>query len=179
MKKISLFVFAICFASLSKAQTEKEALIEKRDKTLPDMVMVDMNGNTVNPSKISNNGKPIVINFWATWCSPCLRELSAIDEHYTDWQDELGVKVIAVAMDDERTKNRVKPYVDGRGWEYEVWLDPNWDFTRQMGVGNPPFTFIVDGNGKIVYEHNNYAPGDEIKLYEKLVEISKQSTPKE
>lgn len=149
----------------------QEKLLEKRDKRLPDMIVHDINGKEINPSKISNNGNPIIINFWATWCSPCKRELSAINDVYIDWQDETGVKLIAVAIDDQRTMSRVKPYVDGVGWEYEIWLDPNWAFKRAMGVNNPPFTFLIDGEGKIVYVHNNYAPGDEHILYEKLIEL--------
>jgi hypothetical protein len=54
-------------------------------------------------------------------------------------------------------------------------MDPNWAFKRAMGVNNPPFTFLIDGEGKIVYEHNNYSPGDENILYDKLLEITNKS----
>ncbi|MEO9258463.1 MAG: TlpA disulfide reductase family protein [Crocinitomicaceae bacterium] len=168
MKKLGITLSIIVFSMQLRAQ---ETLIEKRDKTLPDMTVVDMDGNTINPSKVTNDGKPMIVNFWATWCAPCKRELSAIDDVYQDWVDETGVKLIAVSIDDERTKSRVKPFVDGEGWEYDIWMDPNWDFKRAMGVNNAPFTFLLDGNGKIVYEHNNYSPGDENILHAKLLEL--------
>ena len=138
---------------------------------LPSVVLKDLDGNEVNIKDLSNDGKPIIINFWATWCSPCKRELSAIHDLYPDWVDETGVKLIAVSVDDQRTVDRVKPYVDGSSWEYEILLDTNADLKRAMGVNNVPFTFLVNGEGEIVYKHNNYNPGDEYDLYDKILEL--------
>lgn len=144
--------------------------IYSQDK-LPNVTLKDMDGNNVNLSELSNDGKPIVINFWATWCSPCKRELSAIHDLYIDWVDETGVKLIAVSVDDQRTVDRVKPYVDGSGWDYEILLDTNADLKRAMGVNNVPFTFLINGEGEIVWKHNNYNPGDEYELYDKILEL--------
>ena len=127
-----------------------------------------MEGNSLNFSKISNNGKPMIISFWATWCKPCKAELNTIAEEYDDWVDETGVKLVAVSIDDARSSSRVEPYVNAQGWEYLVLMDPNSDLRRAMGVNNVPHTFLVDGAGKIVWDHNNYSPGDEEELYEKL-----------
>jgi cytochrome c biogenesis protein CcmG/thiol:disulfide interchange protein DsbE len=138
---------------------------------LPNVVLKDINGNSINLSQISNNGKPVIINFWATWCAPCKRELNTIHEEYKDWVDETGVKLYAISVDDQRTVDRVKPYINASGWEYEVLLDTNGDLKRAMGVNNVPFTFLVDGNGVIVWKHNNYNPGDEHELYEKVLKM--------
>ena len=135
---------------------------------LPSVNIKDMEGNSLNFSKISNNGKPIIISFWATWCKPCKAELNTIAEEYDDWVDETGVKLVAVSIDDARSSSRVEPYVNAQGWEYLVLMDPNSDLRRAMGVNNVPHTFLVDGAGKIVWDHNNYSPGDEEELYEKL-----------
>ena len=113
-----------------------------------------------------------VINFWATWCAPCKKELNTIHEVYEDWVAETGVTLIAVAIDDEKTKSQVPVYVNGKAWDYVVLMDPNWDFKRAMGVNNVPHTFLVDKDGNIVYSHNNYAPGDEEKLYQELLKLS-------
>ena len=103
MKKILvLSIMAICAIAMS-AQ-------------LPNVKLQDINGNTVQTGEISNNGKPVIISFWATWCKPCLRELKAIHEVYPDWQDETGVKMIIVSIDQAQDVNRVKPMVDGFGW---------------------------------------------------------------
>ena len=110
----------------------------------------------------------MIISFWATWCKPCKAELNTIAEEYDDWVDETGVKLVAVSIDDARSSSRVEPYVNAQGWEYLVLNDPNSDLRRAMGVNNVPHTFLVDGAGKIVWDHNNYSPGDEEELYEKL-----------
>jgi cytochrome c biogenesis protein CcmG, thiol:disulfide interchange protein DsbE len=140
---------------------------------LPNINLKDVNGVTKNLSKFSNNGNPIIISFWATWCKPCKAELNTIAEEYDDWADETGVKLIAVSIDDARSSTRVEPYINAQGWEYLVLLDPNGDLKRAMNVNNVPHTFLVDGNGKIVWDHNNYSPGDEKELYEELVKIAK------
>ncbi|HLV41438.1 MAG TPA: TlpA disulfide reductase family protein [Brumimicrobium sp.] len=142
------------------------------DKVLPDMQLKDTDGKTIHTGKLENNGKPMIISFWATWCTPCKKELNAIHDMYIDWQDETGVRLVAVSTDDQRTASRVVPYVDSRSWEYEILLDPNGDFKRAMGVNNIPHTFLVDGTGKIVYSHNNYAPGDEYELYDQILKLT-------
>ena len=135
---------------------------------LPNVQLKDINGNTVQTGSISNNGKPVIISFWATLCKPCLRELKAIHEVYPDWQDETGVKMIIVSIDQAQDANKVKPLVDGFGWEYEVLLDPNGDFKRAMNVQNVPHVFVLDGKGKIVYNHAGYVDGGEEDIYEAL-----------
>jgi thiol-disulfide isomerase/thioredoxin len=122
---------------------------------------------------LSNNGKPFVISFFATWCHPCLRELTTISEVYEDWQDETGVRIIAVSIDQAQDANKVKPLVDSKGFEYQVLLDPNGDFKRAMGVNNIPHVFLFDGNGKKVDSHVGYKPGDEISLYNKIKALVK------
>src|SRR5690554_7545255 len=119
------------------------------------MQLKDIEGKTIQTGQLENDGKPMIISFWATWCTPCKKELNAIHDLYIDWQDETGVRLIAVSVDDQRTASRVVPYVDSRSWEYQILLDPNGDLKRAMGVNNVPHTFLVDGNGNIVYSHNN------------------------
>lgn len=167
MKFFTLF-FTSIFFSISVLSQDDDGLLEK---TVPSVSLKDVNGESVNTSELSNDGKPIIISFWATWCAPCKKELNAINDLYIDWQDETGVKLVAVSVDDERTKNRVVPYVDSKSWEYEILMDPNGEFKRAMGVNNVPHTFVIDGNGNIVYSHNNYAPGDEYELYDKILEL--------
>lgn len=101
---------------------------------LPSVTLKDINGKTVKTDTLSNNGKPFIIDFFATWCKPCNRELKAIHEVYPDWQEETGVKLIAVSIDQAQNINKVKPLVDEQGWEYEVLLDPNGDFKRALGI---------------------------------------------
>ena len=143
---------------------------DKTGKKVPSVNIKDVDGNPINTAEVANDGKPIVINFWATWCKPCNLELDNIADEYEDWQEETGVKLVAVSIDDQRNVNKVAPFVDARGWEYDIWLDPNGDFKRALGVNNVPHTFLVDGAGNIVYSHNGYSPGDEEALYDHIVE---------
>ena len=139
-----------------------------QNKKLPSIKLKTIDGKTVDLSTLSNNGKPIVISFWATWCKPCKTELNTIAEEYEGWQEETGVKLIAVSIDNARSTGRVEPYVNGQGWDYQVLLDPNGDLKRAMNVNNVPHTFLIDGKGNIVWDHNNYAAGDEEELFEQI-----------
>ncbi|MBO4550664.1 MAG: TlpA family protein disulfide reductase [Bacteroidaceae bacterium] len=138
---------------------------------LPAITLKTMEGQTVKTDTLNNGGKPFIISFFATWCKPCNRELSAIQEVYEDWKEETGVKLIAVSTDQAQNINKVKPLVDEHGWEYEVLLDPNSDFRRALGIQMIPFTLIVDGKGKIVHKHNGYTDGAETELIEKVREL--------
>jgi len=138
---------------------------------LPSVQLKDMDGNSVNTAELSNDGKPFVITFWATWCKPCQRELKAIHEQYADWQDETGMKVVVVSIDQAQDEQKVKPFINGKGWEYEVILDPNGEFKRQMNVSNPPHLFIVDGQGNVVWNHQGYTDGGEEEVIEKIREL--------
>ena len=141
---------------------------------LPAVSLKTIDGKTVNTAELNNDGKPFIISFFATWCKPCNRELKAIHENYADWQDETGVKVIAVSIDQAHQIAKVKPMVDGAGWEYEVLLDPNGDFNRAMNVnGTVPTVFVIDGKGKIVDRRSGYVDGSEQHLIEKVRELIK------
>jgi cytochrome c biogenesis protein CcmG, thiol:disulfide interchange protein DsbE len=141
---------------------------------LPSVTVQTMDGRKVNTSAWANAGKPMIVNFWATWCAPCKRELNTIAELYPKWQQETGVKIMAVSVDDARSVARVAPYVNSQEWEYEVYLDTNGDLKRALNVNNVPHTFLLNGKGEVVYQHNNYAPGDEVELFKKLKTLATQ-----
>ena len=138
---------------------------------LPSVELKNLEGKVVNVSQLSNDGKPFVISFFADWCHPCKRELRAIHEVYADWQDETGMKLIAVSEDEAHNINKVHPTVESEGWEYDVLLDPNGDFMRAMGVQAIPHIFVLDGKGNIVYSHSGYTEGSEQAVIDKIREI--------
>lgn len=135
---------------------------------LPSASLTALDGRAVNASSLANDGKPFVVSFFATWCKPCLRELKAIAEVYPDWQEETGMKLIAVSIDDAQKAPRVKPLAETEGWEYEVLLDTKGELQRALGVKMVPFLIIVDGNGEIVYRHQGYTDGGEEDVIEKI-----------
>ena len=164
MKKLILSIFAIAFFTVSSFS---------QNRTLPSVKVKNLKGSLVNIQTIENDGNPIVISFWATWCKPCKKELNNISEVYADWQDETGVKLVAVSIDDSRSTFKVLPYINASNWEYEVYLDPNKDLCRLLGVSTIPHTFLLNGKKEIVWQHRGYIEGDEEELYEKIVELAK------
>lgn len=140
-------------------------------QTIQSIQLRDIGGKMVNTTDLVGQGKPVIISFWATWCSPCKRELNNYAEYFEDWQDEFGVSVIAVSIDDQRTANRVAPYIHSVEWPYTVLLDPNREFARTMQVNNVPHTFIIDADGNVVWQNNNYSDGDEDEVYEQLQKL--------
>lgn len=164
MKPVSLIILTtlILFSVIVSNAQEKSLAV------LPNVSVKKLNGTSFSTSEIKNDGKPMIVSFWATWCKPCIAELTAIAEEYDDWQKETGVKLVAVSIDDARTMNSVGPLVKGKGWEYDVYLDPNGDLKRAMNVNLVPHTFLLNGNREVVHQHTTYAPGDEKRLYEKV-----------
>lgn len=165
MKRLLSLTALLLFVSVSFAQI--------KGREVPSVKIKNLDFEHVNTADIiQNGGDPIIISFWATWCSPCKRELNSIRDMYPDWQAETGVKLVAVSIDDARNINKVPTYVYGQGWEYDVLLDPNGDFKRAMNVNNVPHTFLIDGNSKVVWHHNSYQPGDEKELYRLVQALS-------
>lgn len=140
---------------------------------LPSVQLKNIDGKIVDTATLDNAGKPFVISFFATWCKPCNRELKAINELYADWQDETGMRLVAVSIDEAQNAQKVKPLVDSEGWEYEVLLDPNSDFFHALGGQQIPFVVIVDGNGKIAQSHSGYIDGSEEHIIEFIRDLEK------
>jgi len=147
-----------------------ESQAQDKGWSIPHVQVQTIDFENFNTGEIDNDGSPIIISFWATWCSPCKRELNTIAEEYDEWIEETGVKLIAVSIDDSRNIDKVPAYVNGQSWDYEVYLDPNGEFKRGMNVNNVPHTFLLNGNKEVVWQHNSYSPGDE----EELLELTKK-----
>lgn len=162
MKK---FFFTIAFAALTLMSMAQNAQLPQN------ITLKALDGTSVQTSAIQNDGKPMIISFWATWCKPCNRELNTIKEVYEEWQESTGVKLVAISIDDARSASRVKPHVDGNGWDYEVYIDQNQDFKRAMNVVNVPHTFVVNGKGEIIWQHTSFVEGSE----EELLEVVKKA----
>ncbi len=132
---------------------------------LPDSKVQDKRGKAVSTAAWIDDETPFIVSFWSTTCKPCLKELDALSENYDDWNDETQFRVIAVSIDDSRSVARAKALAAGSGWDmFEVFYDVNSDFKRAMNVSMVPHVFVFDKNGKQVYTHTGYKPGDEEEL---------------
>jgi len=164
MKKNSS-ILLIAFMAFSLSATAQDSA---KSGGMPSVNVKALDGSVVSTDKINNDGKPLIVSFWATWCKPCINELSIISEVYADWQKETGVKIVLISIDDARTMSSVAPFLNGKSWDYEAYLDPNGDFKRAMNVNMVPHTFLLNGKGEVVNQHTSFAPGDEDKLFEKV-----------
>lgn len=162
MKKLLLFTLSVMFLTV----------LAQDKQTLPDLVLKNLEGKNQNVKDYGSSGKLTIISFWATWCSPCVKELSNINNVYDDWKANYNVQLIAVTVDNAKNTMKVKPFVDGKGWEYDVLFDSNEDLKRALNVPSVPYTLLIDKAGKIVYTHNGYVEGDEFELEKKLKEYS-------
>ncbi|MDR1543517.1 MAG: TlpA family protein disulfide reductase [Prevotellaceae bacterium] len=161
MKNILILSFFVLFAANIFAQ-------------LPSVTLKTIDGKTINTDTLRNGDKPFIISFFALWCKPCLRELEEVSELYEEWQKETGVKIFAVSIDEAQNSQKVKPYINQKGWEYEILLDPNGDFDRAMNVNKyVPAVFIYDGNGNQVFSRKGFVEGSAENWIEKVREIVK------
>ena len=167
MKKILTLI--IVFSSfLTFAQTDTE---DNTSAKLPNITVKNVDGEDVNLNSYGTNGKLTIISFWATWCKPCIKELKNMNDLMEEWTEAYDVELVAVSVDDSRNMVKVKPMVNGLGWDFDILLDPNSDLQRAMNVANPPVTFLVDTEGNIVYIHTSYVEGDEYELEEHIKEL--------
>lgn len=173
MKKTIILAIALIACFALSAQNDQPAKDQHLAK-LPAIDIQTVDGKVFNTKDIQNDGKPIIVSLWATWCKPCIAELLAIADEYEDWVEETGVKLYAIAIDDAKTSARVAPFVNGKGWEYTVLLDVNSDFKRAMNVNDVPYMCILNGNGEIVWQHTSYAPGSENEVYEILKKLASE-----
>ena len=155
MKKIAILLLFTCFNLFSQNK-------------LPDLNLSDLEGKKFSlKTDFSEKDKLYVFSFWATWCGPCINELDEMNDVQAEWKKDLNFEIVAVSTDDTRTQKRVKPLINGKGWEYKILLDTNQDFKRALSIVNIPYTIVVKNN-QIVHIQNGFVPGSEEELYKKL-----------
>ena len=144
-------------------------LILTAQKTIPPGLQVTgMDGAHQELTTIIDGDLPVIITFWATWCKPCHEELTALSELQDEWLGK--VRIVALSVDDARASAKVKSFVSGRRWPFEVFHDSNQNVKRSLNISDIPYVILVDRNGKIVYRHAGYTPGSESFLIEKAIQ---------
>jgi cytochrome c biogenesis protein CcmG, thiol:disulfide interchange protein DsbE len=150
----------LCFVLPVNSQTADTSVFK-----MPSVNLKTLDGKTINSSEITNNGKPIIIVFWKSCCTPNINMLDAINEVYSEWQDSTGVVLYAVSIDDSRTSSKITPLVNGKSWDFKFLMDSNSDFKRAMNVVATPHIFILNANAEVVWQKTTYMTGDEDEIF--------------
>ena len=159
MKLLLSILFCVALAVGFTADTAKK---------LPNVTISDLQGKPVSIIDAVGAGKVTVLSFWATWCSPCKRELDAITELYPEWVENYDMQLIAISIDNSRMLPQVKPMVEEKGWEFRILMDSKQELQHALEFQAIPQTFVIDKEGNIIFQHEGYNPGDEFEL-EKVI----------
>ncbi|MFZ0390104.1 MAG: TlpA disulfide reductase family protein [Calditrichia bacterium] len=169
MKRTAILLLILFAATLLFAQEKSTEATEA-----PDFVLKDVNNKNFQLS--DNLGKgPVVINFWATWCIPCIEEMKKMKNLYEEYSEK-GVQFLAISVDDPKTAGRVKSFARSHRYPFTILLDTNNEVLRLYQGNVPPHTVLIDKKGNVVYSHVGYRLGDEKKLEEEIKKLlDKQS----
>ena len=153
-----IITFTGCVSPDRENRRYQHALIEK---SAPDFTLRDLRGNQVRLSDF--RGQPIVLNFWATWCSPCRVEIPHLEALYTKYKDQ---GLVVLGMNTETDYMKVKRFAEPR-ISYTVLLDGG---TQAQGydVSGIPCTYYIDREGIIRHRSIGFGPGDEVMIEEKI-----------
>lgn len=166
-------IFSV-FLSLFLSFAPSTTIVPSSSNPFPEAELKTLDGATVNTADFLQDSKITVVSFWASWCSPCKRELDAIADYYEEWQEDYDVQLLAVTIDNQRSLAKVPATIETKGWDYIILSDSNQDLMRKLNFQTIPQTFLLDKSGNIVYTHNGYNSGDEFELEEHIIEISQQ-----
>jgi cytochrome c biogenesis protein CcmG, thiol:disulfide interchange protein DsbE len=166
LKTVLAITIFLLVSFSSKSQDSNTVLT-----TLPKVTIKTLDNSAFNSADIKNGGKPVVLIFWKSCCSPNIKMLDAINEVYSEWKEETGVVVYVISIDDTRTMDKIGPMVDGKGWDFIVLLDGNSDFKRAMNVNATPHVFILNGSNEVIWQKTTYNPGDESEIYKVIKSI--------
>jgi cytochrome c biogenesis protein CcmG, thiol:disulfide interchange protein DsbE len=148
------------------------AAVSANNNPFPSINIKTLDGKTINTSEFTTKGKITVVSFWATWCTPCKRELDVINEVYAEWAEKYNLQLLAITIDDARGLTKVPSIVKSKGWEFTVLADSKQELQQALNFQTIPQTFLLNEKGEIVYAHNGYNPGDEIELEHKIAELT-------
>ena len=125
----------------------------------PNLTLKKMNGKSVKLSEYLNKG-PVLINFWATWCSPCKKEMVFLDQFERRYKDN-GLSILSISIDSQKSLAHVRSYIRANNYTYDVFLDPNRQVFKKLNGNLMPTNVLIDKNGKVLWRHYGYIPGDE------------------
>jgi peroxiredoxin len=137
---------------------------------VPDFKGTDLEGKSIGIADYK--GKVVVLDFWATWCPPCMEMIPQIQELSAEYADK-GAVVIGMNMDQPNALERVKKTVETKKLTFRQFMDPQGEVADQFKVTGIPCTVLVDGKGVIQWIHTGGGPGVKKDISEKIDKLLK------
>ena len=142
---------------------------QKRDMMLPDLSIKLINGKQTRLSSLLEDG-PILVNFWATWCAPCKKEMIFLEEFHKKYSDQ-GFRVLAISTDSPKSMSKVKSYIRAKKHTFLVGLDPNQEVAKKMNAMVMPTVVLIDKDRKVSWYHQGFIPGDENEIEAQILKL--------
>ncbi|MBQ7915868.1 MAG: TlpA family protein disulfide reductase [Firmicutes bacterium] len=114
----------------------------------PDFFVYDYDGNMVKLSDMI--GKPVVLNFWASWCPPCKNEMPDFEEAYKEYGDDIHFMIVNNTDGSQETVETAKSYIDSQGYTFPVYYDTSYSAAITYGISSLPMTFFIDADGNLI-----------------------------
>ena len=132
-----------------QAENENENNETEQEKIVaPDFTVVDMDGNSVKLSDF--RGKPVVVNFWASWCGPCKMEMPDFNDVYHEYGDDVVFMMVNMTDGGQETLESAKKFINSQPYDFPVYFDVNMEAAIGYGVSAIPMTFFIDDEGNVV-----------------------------
>ena len=157
-------MFSIKFLFLSFSVTL--SFSQNIDKNI---ILNPLMGKKIKLENYLSNG-PVLINFWATWCAPCIKEMPYLDQFEKKYKDK-GFSVLAISVDNQKSLSQVRSFIKTKKFSFDIFLDPNMQIFKKLNGNLMPTNVLVDKSGKVVWRHYGYLPGDEKKMEEQILNV--------
>ena len=150
-KIIKFLIFVFCFSIFSSISQTNEDLplnniaINEIPKPISPLIFEDFSGNEINLKDYK--GKLVIINFWATWCQPCKKEMPSLDDLYLD-NNFKNLKIFAVNMEQPNTSKTKKFFADLNIKKLKIYFDHNLNFVKEFKLRGVPTTILINKNGE-------------------------------
>ena len=133
------------------------------------IILNPLMGKKIKLENYLSNG-PVLINFWATWCAPCIKEMPYLDQFENKYKDK-GFSVLAISVDNQKSLSQVRSFIKTKKFSFDIFLDPNMQIFKKLNGNLMPTNVLIDKNGKVVWRHYGYLPGDEKKMEEQILNV--------